>query len=179
LLQVALARPISQAVLETNIESVADIADNVTKKSPFYPSGLLTTLDTWIFPTFYFKDDVFIQPPVSIFGFMNYSNKNTGPATDISYSPDLAAKTRNKKLYQVFSSEIDYRRNDVLSRINTSDAEIDEVLYIPAVFSKYSNNTKSATYDGTFPNSIVTHQSHPDAIGINRMLVEKLSSDKK
>ena len=181
LLQVALARPISQALLDTNIETVEDIADNVTKKSPFYPSGLLCALDTWIFPTYYYNKDVHTQTPVTIFGFasINPSGLITGQSSDISFSPDLAAKTRNHKLYQAFSSEIDYRRNDVLSRINTSDAKISEVLYVPAVFSKYSNNTKSETYDGTFPRSIVTDQSYPNSIGINRILVEKLSSDKK
>jgi len=48
-------------------------------------------------------------------------------------------------LYQAFSSEIDFRRDDVLSRINVSDTDIEELFYIPAEYRKWSG-TGSNTY---------------------------------
>jgi len=68
--------------------------------------------------------------------------------------PALWTKTKNTQLYQIFSQEIDFRRDDVLSRLNTSDTKLSEVLYVPAIFARYTNSTKDLIYDGTLPSSI-------------------------
>lgn len=138
LLQVALARPISQAILDTTITEIEDAQDNVTKKSPFYPSGFMSVNGLYIYPSYYFTKGV-----------------SCPNGQDTGFYPDLRAKTRNHKLYQIFSSEIDFRRNDVLSKINTSDTTIEEMLYIPSVFARYTNNTKDVIYDGTLPPSMI------------------------
>jgi hypothetical protein len=101
------------------------------KESPYYPSGILTTNDLIIKGTYY----------------SDMIRSNFGPES-------LYAKSDDYKLFQIFSSEIDFRRNDVLSRLNTSDLQISEKLYIPAVFSKYSSGTKVTVYNGTLPSSI-------------------------
>lgn len=139
LLQVALARPISQAILDININNISDAAEDVTKKSPFYPSGFLTVNSLYVYPSYYYKSG---------------SQFRTPTGEELGFLPALRAKTRNHKLYQIFSSEIDVRRNDVLSRINMSDTNIEEVAYMTSIFAKYSNGTKGTIYNGFFPNSI-------------------------
>lgn len=140
LLQVALARPISQAVLDTNIQEISDADDSVTKKSPFYPSGFMSVNGLYIFPSYYYKLGI-----------------RTPSGEELGYYADLRARTRNHKLYQIFSSEIDFRRNDVLSKVNTSDTSIEEMLYVSSVFAKYTNSTKDDTYDGTLPGSMTAN----------------------
>ena len=130
LLQVALARPIRQGLLDVKVDDPAQ-AENYMKESPYYPSGILTTNDLIIKGTYY----------------SDMIRSNFGPES-------LYAKSDDYKLFQIFSSEIDFRRNDVLSRLNTSDLQISEKLYIPAVFSKYSSGTKMTVYNGTLPSSI-------------------------
>ena len=137
LLQVALARPISQALLDTNIQEISDASDSVTKKSPFYPSGFMSVNGLYIYPSYYYKTGV-----------------SAPNGQNLGFYADLRARTRNHKLYQIFSSEIDFRRNDVLSRVNTSDTNIEEMLYVSSVFARYTNSTKDATYDGTLPSSM-------------------------
>lgn len=137
LLQVALARPISQALLDINISNISDAAEDVTKKSPFYPSGFLTVNSLYVYPSYYYK-----------------SGMRTPAGAELGFLPALRAKTRNHKLYQIFSSEIDVRRNDVLSRINMSDTNIEEVAYMTSVFAKYSNGTKGTIYTTTLPSSM-------------------------
>lgn len=127
LLQVALARPVQQGLLDFNISDGTTLSEDNVKKSPFYPSGFLTTTD------------LVIQMSI-------YENLTTIPA--------LWTKTKNTQLYQIFSQEIDFRRDDVLSRLNTSDTKLSEVLYVPAIFARYTNNTKDLIYDGTLPSSI-------------------------
>lgn len=140
LLQVALARPISQGLAELTVSDLTELTESTIKKSPYYPSGLLYTSGMYILPDYYMPSgDPGATQDIPTSSFMGGHYKL------------LAAQTGNHRLYQIFSSEIDFRRNDVLSRVNASDSTIQEVLYIPSIFSKYKNGTKYETYDGTFP----------------------------
>lgn len=116
LLQVALARPIRQGLLDVQYDDTDNITEESVKKSPYYPSGLLTVNDVRIYPHYYVK-------------FL---------ATSYALEP-LISKTDTKQLYQIFSSEIDFRRDDVLSKLSFSDLKIEEQLYVPSVFSRYVN----------------------------------------
>ena len=142
LLQAAIARPISQATFDINLESAEDTDEQISKKSPFYPTGFLTATNICIRPTYYNMKSI---PGV------------IGIDGDFDFNSRFSSKTRNHKLYQIFSSEIDINRNDILSIINTSDAKISEMLYIPSVFAKYRNNSKVITYDGDLPESMEAH----------------------
>jgi len=172
-----LARPISQALLDVNVSSASDIRDDVTKKSPFYPTGLLSVNNVEIYPSYYsgkqvtrdIDGNVIIVDPFTI-----------AFSYDLGFDPDLFAKTRNRTLYQLFSSEIDFRRNDVLSKINTSDTKIAEVFYPYSVFSKYTNNTKDNTYGILLPDSMRKEITAEDAtLYINRLKLERLTIDAK
>lgn len=173
ILQVALARPVSQALLDINTTSYDQMGDDTTKKSPFYPTGLLCVNDTYIYPTYYNNRDV---PAFA----------RWGQIYQMCFYPPLAARTRNKKLYQIFSSEIDFRRDDVLSKINVSDTEIIEVLYPKAIFSKYEGGTKMYTYTNypTFPEFMKVDQ-HDDLfdghhyLGVNRIKYGRITTDEK
>lgn len=127
LLQVALARPVQQGLLDINVNDPSTITEDNVKKSPFYPTGFLSSIGTVIHPTYY---------------------------KGLAGVDALNAYTRNSKLFQIFSSEIDYRRDDVLQRLSKSDINLEEVIYIPSVFAKYTNSTKSNTYNGTLPESM-------------------------
>lgn len=146
LLQVALARPVSQGLSE-----LTDQDEDITKYSPFYPTGFLCVNDFKIFPHAYQR-----------FSDRNGENQLT----------KLQATTKNTKLYQIFSSEIDYRRDDVLSRLNVSDTKIEELAYIPAKFSRYNGSVSSYnTFSGlTFNGNDVI---------IDRKDLEPLTTDKK
>lgn len=115
LLQVALARPIQQGLLDVNISDPSLITEDTVKKSPFYPTGLLTTQDFKISPSYYDEDK---------------------QAKDA-----VLAKTKNSKLFQAFSSEIDFRRDDVLSKLSYSDLKIHPVLSIDGIYGCYKNST--------------------------------------
>lgn len=164
LLQVALARPISQPLFDVNITSQDQLADNISKKSPFYPSGLLTVLDTCIYPTYYYNNDF---------------------ETSVWESQQLGATTRNRKLYQIFSSEIDFRRDDVLSKINTSDSFIKEVAYVSSVFAKYNDSSNKVVFENSYPESMsvelirVNDTINQPKLNINRKKVERLTTDAK
>ena len=165
LLQVALARPIRQGLLETNLDNVAE-ADNYIKWSPYYPTGILTTNNITILPTYY----VHLLPIEHING-----------ESVIPEGPEATfAKSDNTKLYQIFSSEIDFRRNDVLSKLNVSDLTVQEKLFVPATFSKYTNGTKDDLYVSNMPYSITIDSTIPGGkFVIDRRKVEKLTVDKK
>lgn len=122
LLQVALARPIQQGLAEQQGNKDA------TKQSPFYPSGFLTTNDLIIKGHYYYD---LISGDSS-----DYYNVSTGQFKD-DLIGQLYATTKNTKLYQIFSSEIDFHRNDILSELNVSTAKIKEVLYMYGDFIKY------------------------------------------
>ena len=104
LLQVALARPIKQSLYTTQGFGIDDTDKIIPEKSPYYPFGFLTTNDGVIFPGYYRKQDVKEE----------YTSAN-------SYE--------NHNLFQIFSTEIDVRRDDVLSRLNSDNLSIQK-LYI-------------------------------------------------
>lgn len=117
LIQVALARPIQQGLSEIN----GQLEPN--KQSPFYPSGFLSVNNLVIKPSYY----------------NGVSFDRYGDAAE-----PLNAQTKNRKLFQIFSSEIDFRRDDVLSKLNTSDTTIEEQFYIPAKCAEYKQGTLNA-----------------------------------
>ncbi len=121
LIQVALARPLQQGLCE--------ITNDITpsKQSPFYPSGFLSVNNLTIYPTYYTPSGI---------DWNRYGVE----------AKELNASTVNRKLFQIFSSEIDFRRDDVLSRLNISDTTITEQFYLPAEISLY----KSGTFDSYY-----------------------------
>ena len=163
LLQVALARPIRQGLLETNLENINE-ADKYVKWSPYYPTGILTTNNITIKPTYYVQ-------------LLDVS----GDLSTIPDGPEATfAKSDTNRLFQIFSSEIDFRRDDVLSKLNTSDLTVSEKLFIPATFSKYTNGTKDGTYGANRPSSIAIDSTVPGGrFVIDRRSVERLTVDKK
>lgn len=152
LLQVAMARPVSQVILDTKKDSNNAIDEEIDKKSPFYPTGYLCVNDFTIKPTYYHSDAV------------DHNNDK------------LFAKTRSNRLFQIFSSEIDFRRNDVLSKINISDTTITEVLYLYPYYAKYRNSTKDTIYSNNFPDGITISSS---GIVFDRFDLGRMSTDTK
>jgi len=92
LLQVALARPIQQGLLDINVDDWEKLSGDAIKKSPFYPTGFLSVNDIRITPTFYlttfipFDDIEDLVYRVSIF-----ENQSLVDALD--------SLTRNRQLY--------------------------------------------------------------------------------
>lgn len=155
LLQVALARPVRQGLLELHVDDPDTITEGTVKKSPYYPTGLLNNNTVTIYPSHYNEFDVAIKSPTY-------------------------AKTDNYKLFQIFSSEIDFRRDDVYSRLSYSDLNIVPLLAVGSEYTGYSNNTVLenralyATGSLSDPVDILGNN-----IQIDRRLVEKLTIDKK
>lgn len=153
ILQVALARPLSQGLAETEGSS------ETTKYSPFYPSGFLAVNDMIIKPHYYHN--------------LGYDN-----------IPDLNAQTRNFELFQAFSSEINFRRDDVLSRINVSDTKLIEQYYIRSKFLKYSGTSSTEQFDGlSYQTQWLGSEEALHATGryilFDKGLVERLNISKK
>ena len=171
LLQVALARPIQQGLLDINVSDWAGLSGDAIKKSPFYPTGFLSVNNIRITPTFYLN--AFSYTLSEMQGELVYGEQISRDTIDA-----LDSITRNRQLYQIFSQEIDFRRDDVLSRINTSDTKIKEVRYIPSIFSVYENGIKlsNGTYDNTFPEG---YSKQGQFIYINRSKLEKLNKERK
>ena len=163
LLQVALARPIQQGLAEQQGDK------NATKQSPFYPSGFLTTNDLVIKGHYYYD---LIKGDSS-----DYYNVSTGQFND-KLIGQLYATTKNTKLYQIFSSEIDFHRNDILSELNVSTTKIKEVLYMYGDFIKYLAGTeKENEFNGLYSE---LNKLNQHVTGINRINVDRLSmSDKQ
>ena len=119
LLQVALARPIKQELIT--------LTDNfeTTKSSPYYPTGFLMTNDFEIFPSYF--DGLYEGLDLD--------------STTLKYKKDeyskFSAQTVGNKLFQIFSSEINYRRDDVFEKINTSNTKIEELLLVGSKFKMY------------------------------------------
>lgn len=169
LLQVALARPLQQGLVESPHNSPQGEHD-ATKQSPFYPSGFLTTND-FVIKSHYYWDLISGDGD-------NYYNTSTGQFIDNFYrvggqyvnthNEQLYATTKNTKLYQIFSSEIDFHRDDILSELNVSTAKIKEVSYLYGDFIKYIAGTeKENEFNGL--------SSTANATMINRLTVDKLS----
>lgn len=133
LLQVALARPVQQGLMTVNGDFDSE------KKSPFYPSGFLTTNETTITPPYY-PDITALSSTGSFYDGTGQIVWDSGACTIDQYRK-FQASTRNKTLFQIFSSEIDYRRDDVLERLSTSNTKIAECLYVKALYNMYGSLT--------------------------------------
>jgi len=73
---------------------------------------------------------------------LKYFDGSTGwPIDSINHA--LHANTGdNRKLYQIFSSEIDFRRDDVLSRLSQSNIKLEDVATVSGVRKKYKNQSE-------------------------------------
>lgn len=129
LIQVALAKPVAQDLYITTITaSQWDAIRNgqvpsgvVSKMSPNYPSGfLLSNPVTTV--TGYYKQD-------------NHEDDNGG------YFP---AYSRDNNLYQAFSNEFDFRRNDIMSTLMSQTADIHKICNY--TLSNNSATTYNAQY---------------------------------
>lgn len=128
LLQVALARPLQQGLAEQQGNP------DVTKQSPFYPSGFLTTND-FVIQYHHYWDLI----------------DGNGRDYDDQLYQDLWARTKNTKLYQIFNSEINYHRDDIISELNVSTTKIKEVLYLYSDFIKYiAGSEEYNTFHGLY-----------------------------
>lgn len=177
LLQVALARPIQQGILDINVSDWQSLTDDGIKKSPFYPSGFMSVNNLVIFPTYYLAA---LDESHASWTDESGTRHNDEAIAVYRNIPTVAknalnASTKNRKLYQIFSQEIDLRRDDVLSRINTSDTKIKEVAYIPAIFSMCKNSSKT-TYDNSFP---AAYSLSNGTIHIDRNKLMRLSIEDK
>ena len=65
-------------------------------------------------------------------------SSSTIPGSENRYEK-FNATTRNERLFQIFSSEIDFRRDDVLDKLNTSDAKIEECFYAKPSYKRYGD----------------------------------------
>lgn len=155
LLQVALSRPIRQGLLQLHIDDPETITSDTVTMSPYYPTGLLNTKNVTIYPSYYIPLEVAEKAPTY-------------------------AKTDNYKLFQIFSSEIDFRRDDVYSRLSYSDLNVVPLLTVSSVYKGYVNHSPInsgslySNVNGSTPTSIGT-----TSISINRKDIEKITIEKK
>ena len=156
LLQVALARPVRQGLLETQMQNYSSIQEGTFTHSPYYPTGLLQTNDLQITPYFYVNWFV-----------------DGYPDTRIEYL--LRGYTDTKRLYQIFSSEIDFRRDDVLSRISQSGTKLNPLSVIKGVHKKYKNQS---SIDIETNKDLYT-SINATLVAIDKSIQEKLSTDNK
>lgn len=165
LLQVALARPIQQGLLQVDDVDSDEISENL-KPSPFYPTGFLAVNDFLIKPTYY-TNYFFHQSGIS----------NADELLEVP--EELYARTINNQLFQIFSSEIDLYRNDILQRLTTPDATITEQYYLVGSYTKNGD----ASQDNSFGQEALTYTISSDIlpvqIVINRLKLEKLDQNSK
>lgn len=117
LLQVALARPISQYIYTTKISDVEDLENTNRSLSPYYPTGYLTTDNFRIHPGYYATDYTHARSENPTYH--DYADYNNPSGKD-----NFTAITRNDDLFQIFSSEIDFRRDDVLQKLTQSETTL-------------------------------------------------------
>ena len=103
ILQVALSRPLRQYVKRV---------DSQNKMSPYYPNMLLTTQNTII--SYATEGQDYVAP----------SNQN------IQYYAGPAYNVKNKTLFQLFSPEINVRRKDVMSELQTDSVYMVPIMYL-------------------------------------------------
>lgn len=158
LLQVALARPVSQKTYINKIGNYSDLwggtdakPDKEPKNSPYYPTGFLWTGYSRIYPGYMQFEDGhdwwwLVQPDMwyGIDGHTKWQPKNTDYFTAVSKD--------NDSLFQVFSSEIDFRREDILSQLKTQNGTLNPVFsVIPSTgdgtygYNKYNSILESQT----------------------------------
>lgn len=158
LLQVALARPIKQDLYNVEISNGGDVLDSwgftapsdAKKESPYYPTGFMWSDDTSIGPGMYFYNDD--QVPWDVFR-VDYGAKD-GTTSNSEWESDqthvlypqhhhfIANSFDNKNLFQIFSSEIDFRRNDVMSVLKQNT-----LIATPLYYCSMSDDTSSLGYN--------------------------------
>lgn len=164
LLQVALARPIRQKLYTTNITNIADVRENnaepnvPAKYSPYYPTGFLWSDYTRIWPGYqrlYIKAD---DPQEDVGGALQLLRHdeqlqwNDEEITKVQHKGTdyfTAVSTKNDTLFQIFSSEIDFRRDDVLSTLSS-----DSTYLIPCSYVGLSHNDAYTTSYEKYNNAI-------------------------
>lgn len=159
LLQVALARPVKQSLYNTQIQNRSDVINNhavpdsVKKDSPYYPSGFLWSDDVSIGPGMYFTNSG--SDPDEIYK-VDYdfitNTKTLRPARNrfIAHSFD------NINLFQIFSSEIDFRRDDVLSVLKQNTMILSK-LYTCSISS---DGDSSSAYNTSISSQLSGIQTH-------------------
>ena len=188
LLQVALARPISQGLAITN----GDVDKSTpTKYSPYYPSGFLNVNNLCIYPSYYQVDSFRPGDPIwNILDLMVHRmNQIVVSPGDYSSIDELLASlssreelfaiptlywatTKNNQLFQIFSSEIDYRRDDVLNKLNVSNMNISEIAFLPSEYKLYGAAEEKVPFYGL-------SSSNDKFIKIDRYAVQKLNQNEK
>lgn len=146
LLQVALARPVYQKTYITHIDNVEAIKDQdeapkpTPKKSPYYPTGFLMSDTTRIWPGYQkYPGDA---SPDWLF-YLDYRHPGSGQWNPKGTDYFTATSKENNELFQIFSSEIDFRRDDQLSALNSSTTTINPVFYLGI---SDSNNASENNY---------------------------------
>ena len=138
LLQVALARPIRQNLYDVSLSgedfsnlrnatnnNLDTVSVTITpNKSPYYPSGFLFLNNVRITSGYYIED--------------GEEGEELG----------WAASDNSSNIYQIFSQEIDFRRDDVLSRLKSSSLSVRKAFgcYLLAGDTESAFNTQSAKY---------------------------------
>lgn len=131
LLQVAVARPIRQALYNNTLSyevtnSWGKTKPNVPKKdSPYYPIGFLWSGVCSISPGLYIRNNYTrIQDIVGAdYSEEQYYNGKL-VVTSLHDPIFMANSLENLNLFQIFSSEIDFRRDDVMSTLKTNNIKL-------------------------------------------------------
>lgn len=124
LLQVALARPLNQVLWPYHVTtSEIESGHAQPTQSPYYPLGFLTSDYVRVTPSYYDQAD----------------------EEDISkYSPVYSVF--NKGLFQAFSSEIDFRRDDVLNKISKYQLELQPIRAISTLVGRTPTRDDARDY---------------------------------
>lgn len=167
LIQVALARPVQQNLYTTQITNVDQLADHTEdpnvepKKSPYYPTGFLFSGTTRIGPGWVGRDGAYNNDSYEHLMNMDYgvlgedgnimSNSVSPYRRQTIHNPKewyarnndwfTANSKENEQLFQIFSSEIDFRRDDILSLLQSNSLKIQLTDYytVPSSIQGYNN----------------------------------------
>lgn len=162
LLQVALARPVKQSLYNTQIQNSGNVINNhavpdgVKKDSPYYPSGFLWSDDVSIGPGMYFTSGG--SDPDSIYK-VDYdfiTNTKTLRLAIPERNRFIAHSFDNINLFQIFSSEIDFRRDDVLSVLKQNTMTLSK-LYACSISS---DGDSSSAYNTSISSQLGGIQTH-------------------
>lgn len=213
LLQVALARPIQQKIYSVSIRNTGEVRENNVEPDvpatycPYYPTGFLWSDYTRIWPgyqvTYIGGSDNDTEHSKGAYYVLaqdeNITWNDDGVITSISHKGTdyfTAVSTKNNSLFQIFSSEIDFRRDDTLSTLSSDSTYLIPCGYIGLTrddaynssYEKYNDYLKQYTYHGLLINiaqslgniPFISRESvvSPPAINIYRWGVKQNSSSK-
>lgn len=192
LLQVAISTTVAQDLLDTDIQGTAAHSEIIssgnlknpswstynisTKTSPYYPSGFL------------------LSGKVStVHGYYWYS----GSHQDEDHTFYCPAYTRDNKLYMALSNEFDFRRDDVMSSLQSNVLQVDKVAMYglsgnqnprqaQSVYQAYArkniNSVSSSLLwpeiSGSSANKTITFSLSGDVVEINRLCMSQDPSKK-